>query len=247
MFPQRNLNIHGEGENIQMAQPKVNYQKLLDRLILQLEKGNEVPRLLLHSCCAPCSSYVLEYLSQYFAIAVLYYNPNIAPRVEYEHRKQEQLRLIREGTWRHPVKALDCAWEPEAFSAIALGLETLPEGGLRCFRCYELRLRAAAEAARRGYRGCRKQAAKRRGGYDYFGTTLSISPLKNAQKLNEIGERLAEEYGVRHLPADFKKREGYKRSIVLSRKYGLYRQDYCGCIFSKRDREREKACGNGSE
>ncbi len=217
-----------------MAQPKVNYQKLLDRLILQLEKGNEVPRLLLHSCCAPCSSYVLEYLSQYFAIAVLYYNPNIAPRVEYEHRKQEQLRLIREGTWRHPVKALDCAWEPEAFSAIALGLETLPEGGLRCFRCYELRLRAAAEAARRG-------------GYDYFGTTLSISPLKNAQKLNEIGERLAEEYGVRHLPADFKKREGYKRSIVLSRKYGLYRQDYCGCIFSKRDREREKACGNGSE
>ncbi|MBQ2614656.1 MAG: epoxyqueuosine reductase QueH [Clostridia bacterium] len=202
---------------------KRNYQKELEQLLHQLSGAPKVPRLLLHSCCAPCSSYVLEYLSPYFAITVLYYNPNISPKEEYEHRKAEQLRLIAEGDWKNPVTVLDCDWDGEAFDAISRGLEDVPEGGIRCFSCYELRLRAAAEAAKKG-------------GYDYFATTLSISPLKNAQKLNEIGEALAEEYGIPHLPSDFKKKEGYKRSIELSRIFHLYRQDYCGCIYSKRQR-----------
>ncbi len=200
---------------------KRNYQKELEQLLHQLSDAPKVPRLLLHSCCAPCSSYVLEYLSSYFAITVLYYNPNISPREEYEHRKAEQLRLIAEGDWKNPVTVLDCDWDGAAFDAISCGLEDVPEGGIRCFACYELRLRAAAEAAKKG-------------GYDYFATTLSISPLKNAQKLNEIGEALSKHYGVPHLPSDFKKKEGYKRSIELSRKFDLYRQDYCGCIYSKR-------------
>lgn len=205
-----------------MAQQKINYQKKLDQLLEEQKKDGRIPKLMLHSCCAPCSSYVLEYLSAYFEITVLYYNPNISPKEEYEHRKEEQIRLIREGDWGYPVQIQDCDWEPEAFAEIAKGLEDLPEGGARCFRCYELRLKAAAEAARDG-------------DFDYFATTLSISPLKNAQKLNEIGERLAERYGVAHLPSDFKKKEGYKRSIVLSQKYHLYRQDYCGCVYARRD------------
>ncbi len=210
-----------------MQQNKVNYQKRLDALLSQLQTEKRVPNLMLHSCCAPCSSYVLEYLSQYFSITVFYYNPNITPRTEYEHRKAEQLRLIREGDWNYPVTALDCDWEPQAFSEIAKGLEQEPEGGRRCLRCFDLRLRKTAEAAKNG-------------GYDYFTTTLSISPLKDAQKLNEIGEALAEEYGISYLPSDFKKKEGYKRSVELSQKYHLYRQDYCGCIFSKQEREAQK-------
>lgn len=210
-----------------MQQNKVNYQKRLDALLSQLQAEKRVPNLMLHSCCAPCSSYVLEYLSQYFSITVFYYNPNITPRTEYEHRKTEQLRLIREGDWKHPVTVLDCDWEPQAFSEIAKGLEQEPEGGRRCLRCFDLRLRKTAEAAKNG-------------SYDYFTTTLSISPLKDAQKLNEIGEALAEEYGVFYLPSDFKKKEGYKRSVELSQKYRLYRQDYCGCIFSKQEREAQK-------
>lgn len=210
-----------------MTEQKINYQKRLDKLIEKLQKENHVPTLLLHSCCAPCSSYVLEYLSQYFNITVLYYNPNISPKEEYEHRKAEQLRLISEGNWSHPVNVMDCEWDSESFTAVSKGLESIPEGGIRCFKCYELRLRAAAAAAKDG-------------GFDYFASTLSISPLKNAQKLNEIGEQLAIEYGVSHLPSDFKKQNGYKRSIELSAKYGLYRQDYCGCIFSKRERELQK-------
>lgn len=202
---------------------KRNYQKELEQLLDKLSGTSKVPRLLLHSCCAPCSSYVLEYLNAYFAITVLYYNPNISPKEEYEHRKAEQLRLIAEGDWENPVTVLDCDWDGEAFDIISRGLEDVPEGGIRCFACYELRLRAAAEAAKKG-------------GYDYFATTLSISPLKNAQKLNEIGEKLANEYGIPHLPSDFKKKEGYKRSIELSRMFHLYRQDYCGCIYSKRQR-----------
>ncbi len=203
---------------------KINYQKELDSLILSLQASNNVPKLLLHSCCAPCSSYVLTYLSQYFDITVLYYNPNISPKEEYDLRKEEQIRFLKEGSFHHPVSFLDCDWEPEAFSAMAKGLEDIPEGGSRCFLCYELRLKKTAELAKSG-------------GFDYFGTTLSISPLKNAQKLNEIGDRLAKEIGVLHLPADFKKKEGYKQSILLSKEYGLYRQDYCGCVYSKRNRE----------
>ncbi|MBR5152544.1 MAG: epoxyqueuosine reductase QueH [Clostridia bacterium] len=200
---------------------KRNYQKELERILETIQKDDSVPRLLLHSCCAPCSSYVLEYLSSYFAITVLYYNPNIAPEEEYEHRKAEQIRLIDQGKYKHPVSFLDCDWDVDAFTSIAKGLEAVPEGGARCFACYELRLSAAAKAAKEL-------------GFDYFTTTLSISPLKNAEVLNAIGEKLALEYGVPHLPADFKKKEGYKRSIELSCEYGLYRQDYCGCIYSKR-------------
>lgn len=205
-----------------MANPKINYQKKLDTLLEKLPSAPP-PRLLLHSCCAPCSSYVLEYLSRYFSITVLYYNPNIFPREEYELRKAEQLRLISEGPWENPVTFWDCDWEAEAFSSMARGMEDLPEGGLRCHRCYELRLRKAASLAAEH-------------GYDYFTTTLSISPLKDSQILNQIGEALGKAYRVAHLPSDFKKREGYKRSIILSKEYNLYRQDYCGCIFSKRDR-----------
>ena len=202
---------------------KMNYQKKLDRLIGALPEG-EVPSLFLHSCCAPCSSYVLEYLSCFFRITVFYYNPNIYPPREYEKRVQEQQRLIGEMPLKHPVHFQKGDYVPEEFYHAVKGLEQIPEGGERCFACYELRMR---EAARR--------AAEQ--GFDYFTTTLSISPLKNAQKINEIGQRLEKEYGVKHLPSDFKKKNGYKRSVELSAEYGLYRQNYCGCVFSKRERE----------
>ena len=188
---------------------KVNYQKELEALLAVLEKEKRVPRLLLHACCAPCSSYVLEYLSRYFEITVFYYNPNISPEEEYRKRVSEIRRLIGEMKFIH-------------------GLEDVPEGGERCFRCYRLRLAETARLAQEG-------------DYDFFTTTLSISPLKNAQKLNEIGEVLGESFQVRHLPSDFKKKDGYKRSVELSAEHGLYRQDYCGCVYSKRMRERQKA------
>lgn len=210
-----------------MGEPKRNYQKELEKILEKLDPKTP-PRLLLHSCCAPCSSYVLEYLSGYFAITVLYYNPNISPKEEYLKRKAEQLRLIREGKWANPVEILDCDWEADRFEEMAKGLEQEPEGGVRCFGCYALRLERTAELAKAE-------------DYDYFATTLSISPLKNAQKLNEIGQALGKKYDVLYLPSDFKKREGYKRSIVLSEQYGLYRQDYCGCVYSKAERERQKA------
>ena len=195
-------------------------------MIQKLTEDGRTPRLLLHSCCAPCSSYVLEYLSEYFSITVFYYNPNIYPPEEFGKRVEEQERLIRELPAKHPVSFLEGPYEPERFYEMAKGLEQIPEGGERCFRCYRLRLLETAQMARAG-------------GFDYFTTTLSISPLKNAQKLNEIGARLAEEYGVPYLFSDFKKRNGYKRSTELSAEYGLYRQDYCGCVYSLRER-REK-------
>ena len=204
-----------------------NYQKELDRLIGQIQKENKVPSLFLHSCCAPCSSYVLEYLSKYFDITVFYYNPNIYPEEEYRKRVQEITRLVNSMEFEHPVKLIEGRYDPQEFFRMAKGLEDIPEGGERCFRCYRQRMEEAAKLAKEG-------------GYDYFTTTLSISPLKNAQKLNEIGERLAGEYGVAYLVSDFKKRNGYKRSTELSKIYGLYRQDYCGCIYSKNQREREK-------
>lgn len=199
---------------------KRNYQRELEKIIEKTIDQGESPTLLLHSCCAPCSSYVLEYLNRYFQITVLFYNPNISPQAEYEKRKAELKRLIGQLPAVQKINMLDCDYDPAPFWDMAKGLEALPEGGARCRRCYELRLRAAAEAARQG-------------GYEYFTSTLSISPLKNAEVLNEIGERLAGEYGVSHLPSDFKKKEGYKRSIELSKEYGLYRQNYCGCVFSK--------------
>lgn len=206
-----------------------NYQKELDILLAKEETRGK--RLFLHSCCAPCSSYVLEYLSRFFRITVFYYNPNITMEQEYRKRVEEQKRLIAAynsgKALPFPIEYVDGDYRTECFFETVKGLENCPEGGERCFACYELRL---GETAR--------QAAE--GGYDFFTTTLTISPLKNAAKLNEIGERLAEEAGVSWLPSDFKKKDGYKRSLALSAEYGLYRQDYCGCIFSKAERERQK-------
>lgn len=204
-----------------MNVPKINYQKELEKLLAQLEAEQRVPSLLIHSCCAPCSSYVLEYLSEYFKITVFYYNPNIYPESEYTKRIAEQQKLIRDMEFRYPVSFLAGEYDKEKFYEMAAGMEDLKEGGARCMKCYELRLSEAAGQAVAG-------------GFDYFTTTLSISPMKNAQKLNEIGIRVGEEYGVKYLISDFKKKNGYKRSIELSKEYGLYRQDYCGCEFSMR-------------
>ncbi len=204
---------------------QINYQKELDKIIEGLSGAGEksAPELFLHSCCAPCSSYVLEYLRGIFRITVFYYNPNISESGEYRKREAEQKRLIeaynREGKG-HPISVVEGDYNPMHFYQTVRGLENCPEGGERCFRCYELRLRETA-----------KRAAE--GGFAYFCTTLTISPLKNARKLNEIGQALGEEYGVAWLFSDFKKREGYKRSIELSRLHGLYRQDYCGCVYSR--------------
>ena len=205
----------------------MNYQKELDKLIEKLQKEQKVPRLLLHSCCAPCSSYVLEYLSNYFEITVFYYNPNIFPENEYTKRILEQQMLISDMKMKHPVSFMAGNYDRKRFYDIAAGLEHLKEGGERCFKCYELRLEEAAKIAVEGE-------------FDYFTTTLSISPMKNAEKLNEIGTTLGEKYGVSYLQSDFKKKNGYKRSIELSKTYDLYRQDYCGCEFSFRDRQLEK-------
>ena len=205
----------------------MNYQKELDKLIERLSKEGKVPKLLLHSCCAPCSSYVLEYLSNYFEITVFYYNPNIFPENEYTKRILEQQTLISDMKVKHPVSFLAGNYDRERFFQIAAGLEHLREGRERCFKCYELRLEEAAKIAQDA-------------GFDYFTTTLSISPLKNADKLNEIGIRLGDKYGVKYLQSDFKKKNGYKRSIELSNEYGLYRQDYCGCEYSFRDRKKQK-------
>lgn len=199
---------------------KRNFQKELDKIIAKNESAGRLPSLLLHSCCAPCSSYCIEYLSRYFKITVFYYNPNISEEQEYRKRVKEQMRLIASMPVQHPVLFVEGDYHPEEFFAMAKGLEHCPEGGERCFRCYEMRLRAAALKAKEL-------------GADYFATTLSISPLKNAEKINEIGERLSGELGIAYLVSDFKKREGYKRSIELSKEYGLYRQNFCGCAFSK--------------
>lgn len=197
-----------------------NFQKELDKLIEQAAGDGVTPSLLLHSCCAPCSSYCLSYLSEYFSITLLYYNPNIYPEEEYFKRVKEQKRLISEMKFKNPVSFIEGRFDPQEFYSAVKGLEKCKEGSERCFKCYELRLREAAEYAKKG-------------SFDYFTTTLSISPLKNAAKINEIGEKIAVEYGVKHLPSDFKKKEGYKKSTLLSKEYGLYRQNYCGCVFSQ--------------
>ena len=202
----------------------MNYQKELDKLLERLKKEERVPRLLLHSCCAPCSSYVLEYLGEYFEITVFYYNTNVFPESEYTKRILEQQMLIGDMKVKHPVSFIAGNYDRDAFNEIAEGMEHLKEGGERCLKCYELRLREAAILAKEGE-------------FDYYTTTLSISPLKNADQLNEIGIRLAEEYAVTYLQSDFKKKNGYKRSIELSKEFGLYRQDYCGCEYSRRDRK----------
>ena len=201
---------------------KVNYRLEMDRELERLENAGETPALLLHSCCGPCSSAVLETLAGAFRLTVFYYNPNIYPEEEYRKRLAEQDRLLRE-MWRGEVPRLEAPYDPPAFSAAAAGLEGEPEGGARCERCFRLRLEKTAAAAREH-------------GFPYFTTTLSVSPHKNAQLLNRLGGEIGEAYGVKYLFSDFKKRDGYKRSLELSAQYGLYRQNYCGCEFSLRGR-----------
>lgn len=207
---------------------KINYQKELEKIIAENQEKNVTPTLLLHACCAPCSSYCLEYLSQYFKIIIYFFNPNISKKEEYEYRLNEEKRLISLMEFKNPVTIVESTYNPKEFFEAVKGLENEPEGGKRCAECFKLRLKATAEKAKEI-------------GADYFTTTLTISPLKNAQLLNTIGEAYAEEYGVKWLYSDFKKKEGYKRSIILSKKYNLYRQDYCGCVFSK------ASAGNNSE
>ncbi len=198
-----------------------NFQRTMEHLIQNF--GGERRTLLLHSCCAPCSSYVLEALTPYFDITVDYYNPNIDTAEEYEHRAQEQRRFAAEACLAASVHVHVEPYSPAEFYAAVRGLEHIPEGGERCFACYRLRLEQAARLCRDG-------------GYDYFCTTLSISPHKNAAKLNEIGEAMARKYDVAWLPSDFKKKNGFKRSTQLSAEHHMYRQDYCGCVFSKKER-----------
>ena len=202
-----------------------NYQKELDKIIADLEREQKVPTLLLHSCCAPCSSYCLEYLANYFKITIFYYNPNISLEEEYQKRVEEQKRLIASLPVKYPVDFKEGNYDTECFYEISKGLEQEPEGGARCFLCYRLRLEEAVKVAKEGK-------------FDYVTTTLSISPHKNAAKLNEIGEELEKIYQVQYLPSDFKKKNGYKRSIELSKEYDLYRQDYCGCVYSKQEAEK---------
>lgn len=229
---------------------KINYQKKLDEVITQLGNENRRKVLVLHGCCAPCSSYCLEYLGQYFDIKLLYYNPNISSQEEYDKRLAEVHRFVDEflsyvnsneqfkteissddectdsSYVNYNIEVIDTKYIPSEFYEAVRGYENCEEGGKRCHICYELRMREAALYA--------KQI-----GADYFTTTLSISPLKNSSVINEIGQRLATELGIEHLPSDFKKKEGYKRSIELSKEYNLYRQNYCGCAFSKRSAEKE--------
>ena len=208
---------------------KINYDNLMEEILGEREAGSSVQpfRILLHSCCAPCSSACIERLCDRCDVTVYYYNPNIGEESEYLKRKEEQIRLIgrynAEKKGRYEIKILDADYDPESFYAMAKGLEDCPERGTRCHKCYELRLRRTALAALDS------------GGFDYFATTLTLSPLKDSEAINTIGSRLEQETGMKYLPTDFKKRNGYLRSIELSAEYDLYRQNYCGCIYSKRD------------
>lgn len=205
----------------------VNFQLELDAVLKGLSQRGEVPHLMLHSCCGPCSTYVLEYLSSYFRITVFYYNPNIFPREEYEHRLAEEKRFVHQFHGLYPIDLIDGDYDPAAFDVLSKGMEREPEGGARCPVCYRFRLERTAALARE--MNC-----------DWFCTTLSVSPYKNARSINRIGLELEQKYGVRFLPSDFKKRNGYKRSIELSHEYALYRQDYCGCRFSLEQKNKEE-------
>ncbi|MGN1418064.1 MAG: epoxyqueuosine reductase QueH [Acutalibacteraceae bacterium] len=198
-----------------------NYQKELEKIIEDNQKSGATPSLLLHSCCAPCSSACLELLSRFFSVTVLYYNPNIYPESEYFHRVNEQKRLISALPAKNKIGFIEESFDPQEFYSAVKGFENEKEGGERCFLCYRLRLEKTAETAKEN-------------GFDYFTTTLTISPLKSAQKINEIGQEIAKKYSVKFLPSDFKKKNGFKRSIELSKEYNLYRQNYCGCVFSQR-------------
>ncbi len=204
-----------------------NYQLKMEEIIEKNRQSGKIPKLLLQACCAPCSSAVLERIAEYFEITILYYNPNISDSLEYEKRLEEVHSLISQLETKYPVTVMSGRYDPKEFFDTVRGYEHLKEGSERCFRCYRLRLTETAKLAKAE-------------GFDYFGTTLSISPYKNSQVLNEIGEELEGEYGIPYLYADFKKKNGYKRSIELSKQYGLYRQDYCGCIYSKKEREKSR-------
>ncbi|MBQ6495210.1 MAG: epoxyqueuosine reductase QueH [Bacilli bacterium] len=197
----------------------INYDKELEKLISNL--NGTIPKLLLHSCCAPCSSYVISYLTNYFDISIFYYNPNISPKDEYIKRKKEQIRLINSIPTKNKLDIIDCDYENDIYEKMIKGLENEPERGNRCTVCFKLRLDTT----------CRKAKEL---GYDYFGTTLTVSPYKNSNLINEIGLSLQDKYNIKYLISDFKKREGYKKSIELSKKYDLYRQDFCGCKYSKK-------------
>lgn len=207
---------------------KQNYHLKMLEMIKEYCGENKVPRLLLHSCCAPCSSYCLELLSQHFAVTVFYYNPNIYPPEEYEMRVEEQDRFVKAFPAKYPISFVEGTYDTAKFYEMAKGMEQLKEGGERCFACYEMRLRESAEYAKEH-------------GFDFFTTTLSISPLKNAEKLNEIGQKLELEYDIKYLYSDFKKQNGYKRSTEISNEYDMYRQYYCGCVYSKKQRDDEIA------
>lgn len=204
----------------------MNYNNKMEEIIAIEQEKNNIPSILLHSCCAPCSSHVISTLTPYFNITILYYNPNIEPYEEYLKRKEEEIRFLKEYPNINKLDIIDCDYDNDKFKSMSKGLEDAPEGGARCFKCYRLRLEKTAEIAKEK-------------GYDYFGTTLTVSPYKNSSKLNEIGEELEKEYNVKYLYSDFKKKNGYKHSIELSKEYNLYRQDYCGCVFSKRNKIEE--------
>lgn len=203
-----------------------NYQLELDRIIEEINDSC-VPTLLLHSCCAPCSTYVLEYLSKYFEITIYYYNPNIYPPEEFEYRMEEQKRFVEEFLNNNPdvnpIHFIAGEYESDRFYEVSKGLENEPERGLRCTECFKLRLGEAAKVASKN-------------GFDYFTTTLSISPHKDANLLNILGENIAKQYGIKYLYSDFKKKGGFLRSTEISKEYNMYRQDYCGCVFSYRER-----------
>ena len=205
----------------------INYRIEMEREIEALKRAGRRPLLALHSCCAPCSSAVLEQLNDAFQIAVFYYNPNISPEDEFRRRAEEQLRLVREMPLAEDIRAEIGAYDPERFYAAVRGHESDPEGGARCGICFELRLRETAKYARNI-------------GAEYFTTTLSISPLKDAARLNTLGGAIAAEYGLKYLHSDFKKKDGYRRSCALSKEYDLYRQDFCGCVYSKLEAERRR-------
>ncbi len=203
----------------------MNYEKLMEEQILNSKEGSS---LLLHACCAPCSSAVLERLASHFKISILYYNPNITEEKEYQKRLDELKNFITKLNFKYPINIIDSRYEPKEFFKIAKGLEKEKERGKRCYKCYELRLEETAKVAKEK-------------NFDFFATTLTLSPYKITPWLNEIGEKLSEKYQANYLYSDFKKKNGYKRSIELSKEYNLYRQDYCGCIYSKLEREQNKA------
>lgn len=214
---------------------KINYHKRMLEEIKQLEQANRRPKLLLHSCCAPCSTYVLQFLSKYFDMEIYFYNPNIHPEAEYLRRLEEQIHLVE--AMNLPYQVIGPIHESQSFYKAVKGLEGLGEGSERCFQCFALRLDRAAEYGKRQ-------------DFDYFGSTLTISPLKNTSKLNEIGLFMEEKHGIKFLQSDFKKNNGYKTSVDLSKEYNLYRQDYCGCAFSikeAKDRKKQKQQQNGDK